>query len=140
MKTVDDVVKQYNDTLADLIDKHAPEITKTISLRPHAPWYTDALRDTKREKRQLERRMLKSGLQVDKQAYTDQCKKYHSMLESAKTEHHRSEIADSNSKQLFSTINKLCGFKPATVLPSGEENEVADRFGDYFTGCYKTRT
>ena len=64
--TVDKLVAQYNDTLAELIDHHAPEMTKTISFRPHAPWYTDSLRDAKRVKRQLERLMVKSGLQVDK--------------------------------------------------------------------------
>ena len=37
--TMDGLVKQYNDTLADLVDLHAPETTKTISLRPHAPWF-----------------------------------------------------------------------------------------------------
>ena len=69
-----------------------------------------------------------------KQAFKEQCKQYHSMLDNAKTEHHRSEITECNSKQLFATINKLCRFKTAKVLPSGEEAEVADRFGDYFTG------
>ena len=132
--TMDGLVEQYNDTLAGLVDLHAPKMTKTFSLRPHAPWYTDSLRDAKRHKRRLERRMLKSGLQVDKLAFKEQCKQYHSMLDSVKTDHHRSEIAGCNSKQLFRTINKLCGFKPATVLPSGEEIDVAERFGEYFTG------
>ncbi|XP_072044960.1 uncharacterized protein [Amphiura filiformis] len=131
---VDGLVNQYNATLAKLIDHHVPERTKTISLRPHAPWYTDAVRDAKRSKRSLERRMVKSGLQVDRQAYKEQCKQYHAMLEDSKTQHHRAEIANCNSKQLFSTINKICGLKSATVLPSGEEQVVADRFGEYFTG------
>ena len=80
-------------------------MTKTVSLRPHAPWwYTDSLRDAKRFKRQLERRMVKFGLQVDKIAFKEQCKQYRTLLENAKTEHHRYEIADCNTKQLFSTI------------------------------------
>ena len=49
--TVDGLVKQYNTTLTELVDLHAPERSKTISLRPHAPWYTDSLRDAKRAKK-----------------------------------------------------------------------------------------
>ena len=56
------------------------------------------------------------------------------MLEDAKTEYHRAQIADCNSKQLFRTIDKLCGFKANSTLPSGDAQNIADDFGDYFSG------
>jgi hypothetical protein len=38
-----DLVHTYDTTLAGLIDGHAPLITKNITLRPHAPWYSEEL-------------------------------------------------------------------------------------------------
>ena len=50
------------------------------------------------------------------------------------TEYHKSEIANCNTKQLFQTIDKICGLKPATVRPGGDEQVVANSLGDYFIG------
>ena len=51
----DKLVDLYNSVLRDTLDRHAPEMSRMITLRPHAPWYTDELRAAKREKRRCER-------------------------------------------------------------------------------------
>ena len=95
--TVDGLVKQYNATLTEQLLIYMRQKDQRPSPSDHThPGTYDSLRDAKRAKRQLERRMLKSGLTVDKQAFKEQCKQYHSMLDNAKTEHHRSEIAECN--------------------------------------------
>ena len=49
------MINNYNSTLQKLTDKYAPLQCKTIPLRPHAPWYTSALRHEKRVRRRSER-------------------------------------------------------------------------------------
>ena len=51
---IDDLINNYNSTLQKLTDKYAPLQCKTIPLRPHAPWYTSALRQEKRVRRRSE--------------------------------------------------------------------------------------
>ena len=123
-----------NHVLSELVNLHAPETEKKITLRPHAPWFSDSLCDAKCEKWRFERRWVKSRLEVDKQEHAKQCKAYHRMLEDAKTEYHKYEIANCNTKQLLQTINKICGLIPDTVQPSGDEQVVANSLGDYFIG------
>ena len=53
-KNIDDLINNYNSTLQKLTDKYAPLQCKTIPLRPHAPWYTSALRQEKRVRRRSE--------------------------------------------------------------------------------------
>ena len=48
---VDQQIDRYENTLRSLLDKHAPQITRTITLRPHTPWFTVDLRELRREKR-----------------------------------------------------------------------------------------
>ena len=50
------LTRQYNEDLANLLDKHAPVITRLITLRPNTPWYDDSLREMKRDKRSCERK------------------------------------------------------------------------------------
>ena len=49
------VAELYNSELRKVLDKHAPELCRAITLGPHAPWYTAELRGLKREKRRWER-------------------------------------------------------------------------------------
>ena len=62
--------------LRELLDKHAPEETRKITLRPYAPWYDDSLRESKQKKRALERKWKKSGLEIDKQIFHTSCTDY----------------------------------------------------------------
>ena len=37
-------IDQFNSTLQSMIDNHAPIIRRSVTLRPHAPWFTDKLK------------------------------------------------------------------------------------------------
>ena len=67
------VFQDYHHALSDLCDKHAPATTKSIILRPNTQWYNQNIRSAKVLRRRLERKMIKSGLQIDKAAYKKQC-------------------------------------------------------------------
>ena len=43
-QSTDSLFDQYNSTMTQLIDKHAPAQQRSIKPRPHAPWYTPELR------------------------------------------------------------------------------------------------
>ena len=60
-------------TLTNLLDTHAPIKKRTITLRPYAPWYNDSIDVEKRKSRKLERRWRKSSLSTDRQLYITQC-------------------------------------------------------------------
>ena len=53
--TVNELVDRYSIGLRAMLDKHAPIIHRVVTIRRHAPWYTESLRDVKRRRRRLER-------------------------------------------------------------------------------------
>ena len=112
------LVQRYDTVLCELMEKHAPEVERCISLRPHAPWYSDSIRNEKRKKRRLERKMLKSGLQIDKEIFQEHCDNYHKTLERAKRDHYKSKFDNCNQKQLFQMADKLSSAKATKTLPS----------------------
>ena len=90
-------------------------------------------RARKMNKRQLERKMKKSGLQIDKEIFQEHCKTYHKSLESAKREHYQSKIADCSQKQLFRIADKLTSAKPMKTLPAHESLEsLSEDFHTFF--------
>ena len=64
---INDLIDYYNSTLQNLTDKYAPLQCKKIALRPHSPWYTNALRREKRARRRGERVAARTQLEVDRQ-------------------------------------------------------------------------
>ena len=61
---------EHDRTLLSILDKHAPEIQRQITVRPSAPWYTQEVTDEKNKRRRLER---KSKMQSDRERYVHQC-------------------------------------------------------------------
>ena len=125
----------FNDVLRELLDKHAPQKTKVIRVKPNAPWYTDKVREARRVKRRLERKMTKSNLQVDKDLFLEQCKMYKQLIEESKCSYYRTEISVCNDKQLFQKVNKLCSLNAAGTLPDYTcARTLANEFASFFHG------
>ena len=55
---------------------------------------------------------------MDKEVFREECIKYKQALTEAKSEYHRSQIAECDSRQLFRLVNKLSVYKPSKALPS----------------------
>ena len=68
-RDLDIMIDQYNEILCSLLNKHAPLRSREIILRPHAPWFSDELRDLKREKRRLEGKYVNTNLTGHKEIY-----------------------------------------------------------------------
>ena len=49
---------QYNTTLRQIMDDHAPEKTKTVKKKPAMPWFNDEIKGLKRDRRKAERQWL----------------------------------------------------------------------------------
>ncbi|KAK3754683.1 hypothetical protein QZH41_015382 [Actinostola sp. cb2023] len=100
---LDILTRRYNTVPSELLDKHAPLKKRTITLRPAAPWYTDAIRDEKQKRRKLERRWRASGLTVHREL------------------------------SLFSNFDKLLHRKDENKLLHCDDNEfLANAFADFF--------
>ena len=78
------LVNLYSSVLREALDKHAPEVSRAITLHPHAPWFTAELCAAKREKQCCELAYLASRLVVHEQIYHDQCCSYTALVEHSK--------------------------------------------------------
>lgn len=58
----------------------APLLSRQLTGRPHASWYTQALHEAKQRRRQCERKWKSTGLEIHRQIYTEQCSVYGKLL------------------------------------------------------------
>lgn len=81
-----------------------------IVVRLKVPWFNDSLKKLKATHRKLERKMLKTHLQCDKDAFRILRNKFSTLLNAARTTYY-SELIENcagNSKKLFIVVNSLC--------------------------------
>ena len=132
---VEELVATYINYLSKLVDRHAPECTKTITLRPNTPWYTDTLRHAKHERIRAERNWRKTCLTVHWQIFKNQCKVVNKLLVQEKRNYYCNKIAEcgSNQRRLFSLTKDLMGVPNDATLPLNTCVEsLANQFGDFF--------
>ena len=129
-------VETYNETIEAIVDKHAPLTTRTVTVRPHTPWYNDSIRATKCLRRQLERRWRTTGLECDRLAYCLQRQLVTSSIHRAKLKYHMSQIADASGdqKKLLKIVAKLLLTDHDTPLPTCDSfDALAEQFSDCFS-------
>ena len=134
--SVTELVLHYKSDLRSIVDHHAPLQKATVTLRPNSPWFTDTLRQEKRNRRQLERTWLRTGLEVHKQAYRTKCVAFNSLLLTTKSEYFSEKIAicGRDQKQLCHITKNIMRDAGTTNMPSCVSPGVlAQRCSDHFT-------
>ena len=92
LSDVDAMTDRFNTILRDTLNKHTPEKSHFIRLRPNSPWFSDDLRKLKRERRLCERKLKSTNLEIHRQLYKDACRTYTTALSSVKTEYYREKL------------------------------------------------
>ena len=134
--SLNDLIKCYNDTLYQVLEKHAPLRSKVIRSRPLVPWFNADIKNARREKRKAERKWRRSGKHDDMMSYKQIKKRKNRLMNEARSQYYRDFINDnsSNLKKLFAAANTLLDQrKKNTVLPPCDDKlELAYTMGSYF--------
>ena len=140
----------YYETLSQLRDKHAPEKTKTVTIRPKQSWYSAHLLTLKRQVRKAERAwssqkaksasstteadQWSASLRVSEQWFRDVRKGYYDEVEKAKSDYYTTKVEEcgSNQRKLYQVIHELAGEKTENPLPSLTNLEQVAGFSEFF--------
>ena len=106
---IDEIVTDYNNALSNIMDKHAPIITKEVCVRTRKPWYNDQIAQAKRERRTTERKWIKTKDPDDLKAVHLHRDKVTQLCSDAKKQFYQRKISDSSTDQkaLFQIANEL---------------------------------
>ena len=136
MDDVDEMVKLFVTTTVYVLDKHAPCLLKKLPDRPSNSWYTSDLTKLKQEKRRLERRWMKSSLEIHRLEYRRYCAVYANALESARIKKAQEDIAgcERNKTKLFKTCRSFLDLPKTKISLEGcnDDKEIAQAFSEFF--------
>ena len=117
------------------MDKHAPFVNKTYTIRPNTQWYNANIRHAKVVRRRYERAWIKSGQPEYHARYVKQTQFVNFLMKEAKTEFFSSQVLASSDdkKKLFNVAKHILNWKSDPVLPStGSKESLPNDFNGYF--------
>ena len=132
---IDQITDTYNKELIKLIEKHAPLRTKTITLRPNCPWYTEEIFEAKHLKRKFERAWRKSNLAIDHEIYRSQCATVNKLLKETKINYYSEKVSlnERDPRALSKLTKHLMNGSDEKILPLGKSpGELVQDFSDFF--------
>ena len=109
--SIDNTIKSYNDTLTNLIDKHAPLRSKTITVRTKVPWFHIELTEAKRNRRKCERVWKRTRLPEHRQSLLKAKVHVNNVVDKLKTNYYSTKFDEfwSSSPQL--SMKSAASFK-----------------------------
>ncbi len=125
----------YNRGLRELVESHAPLLTKTIILRPSCPWYTEELCNAKHLRRKLQRLWRKTRLTVHRVSYREQCITVNRLIIKARRDYYVEKIEQCgrDQKKIFRTAKHLLGDGNSPTLPEHRDAmDLSERFNAFF--------
>ena len=131
---LDGLVMQYDSCLHDILNKHAPVISRVITVRPSRPWYSPAIAEAKRLRKRLERKWRKTRLDIDRDNFKAQRLNVINLISEAKSTYYENQITQcKDQKQMFKIVDSLLHQKLKSSLPSHTNDlDLANKFSQYF--------
>ena len=134
---LDASIEEYESIMRDTLDMHAPLKCKVKKVRASNPWFNDEIRSARKVRRQLERKWMRSRLEVDRQEFCKQRRIVNKLVDKAETAYYSAQVDDCKGDQgkLFKIVNTLLHKSKGRecVLPTRKsDRELADTFSNYF--------
>jgi hypothetical protein len=118
-----------------LLDKHAPETERTVTVRKPTPWTTKDIKSAKIAKRKAEKRWRKTRSKIDYDIYRISKNSYNDKLNDLRAKDLAKRINDNkgNTRNMFKAINSALNRKQRLPLPPHiNEKTLANEFISYF--------
>ena len=128
------LLAQYNTDVRAVLDKHAPLITKRLTVRPDNPWECEEICTCRRSLRRWERKYRARGLTIDRECLTNAREALKKLIFEKKSSFITQKITESAGKRsLFKLVDSFLLKKPALRLPDHDSlSSLVERFSVYF--------
>lgn len=134
-----DAINMYSSMCGNIVEHHAPSREVSISLDSKPKWMDVEFKNSRRQRRSLYKKYIRSGKYADKLAYQNCRNMVNDLYVSKRKQFISKTIGEgaNSQKELSRICDSLLDKEKATVLPqSSKENprDVANKFNSYFTG------
>ena len=131
----DSYAEQFELTLSELLNKHAPSVKIKICSKKSKPFITKEIKEAKSKRSRLEPIWRRTRSESHKSAFHNQAKIVSKLITKSKQEYYRKTISSLHGKpkKLWSTLNSLLNRTPTSKLPTFTNlGNLTEAFSEFF--------
>jgi len=115
---INEFAECFNTTLSRLLEAHAPLITKTITTRPCVPWFSDEIREIKRQRRKAEKLWRRTNKDSDLMHFKSIKNQANYLMKRAKGDFYTNLVNENshNQKKLYAVAKKSIDSQKRSLL------------------------
>ena len=128
-------VDLFSSTLSNILNKHAPLKSITISNRPQKPFITPEIKNEKGLRSRLESIWRANKTSFNHSIYKTQARKVAKLITDSKKLYFQKFVSQNqnNPKKLWAGLDSLLSRKPSSILPTFScSHTMASTFSDFF--------
>ena len=131
---LDSLANCYNNTLSDLLDRHAPLKNRIVTSRTMVPWYNEEIKLAKKERRRAERKWRITKTTADLNVFKSLKNRCTYLMRKAKCSFFSDfvEMNSDNQGKLFRAIKILLKGKDKITFPRHDEVVLVNELGKHF--------
>ena len=131
-ENVDNLLLQYQNSVSNILDIHAPVVSRTRKSKKSYPWFDDVTLNLRLKRRALERKWRQAGLKIDRQIYLSQTDKVNHRVRNAKIAYYGAALENADAKTTFQVLHSLTK-SIDRKLPDHENDEsMCHEFAEFF--------
>ena len=135
---INKLVDDYTTACCEVLDTHAPAVTRTCKPKCQPGWYTDSVIKARRERRKCERHWRKTKSDYHLAQYQASKKHVKDTILNAKSVYFKDKLSNCSPKDMYSTVNMLLNKQEKQLPDSNSPKELANNFGQFFTSKIQT--
>ena len=140
INNLDQLIKLYDITIQNLIDKHAPVQSKELSCHSTNPWYSRDIQAAKRYHHYCECLVKRTKLTVHHEMFVAAITQVRELISTAKAQYYNNKIVECNGSQktVFTVVNKVL-HRDDMILPTTfkSDEDMAQGFNNFFQSKIK---
>ena len=118
-----DNIDNYNSTLRQIIDQHAPIKRRIIKEVNSAPWFDSEYKEIRRKRRNAEKSFRNTGLAVHKECYVKLRKQAITLAHKKKCQYYENKLCRGNIRLMYTAINTFLDKTQERKLPTASSDE-----------------
>ena len=128
-------VSLFNQVFGEIVNQHAPLITKLVEVNKKPGWIDQEFRSARRERRRLYKTWKRTKSTADRERFEFSRRSVNTMSVSKRKLYFSKCILESENsqKELFNICNSLLDVQKSKSLPDCEDSfQLANKFNEYF--------
>lgn len=131
-QVVESLLRDYQESVRSIVDKHAPLVRRNKQLCRCEPWYNEEIHHAQQLRHTNEKRWRQTKLEVHRQIFVEHRAQVNTMITQAKRDYYETVLSQGKKSDCFRVVNKMVNGQGARLPDTSSTENLCQNFASFF--------